>query len=892
MLALAGMVALASTGSLASANNCPADLTGDRVVGGADLGSLLAGWGQPGPTDIDGNGITDGADLGILLAAWGACPAPSPTTFVGVVILADGTPLSGAVVVTNLGGTATTGTGGDYELSLMLDGPPASVTLTAVATIDGTTYQGSAVVGKVALGDLNEVDPIVVSPQASCSGGYAWLPGLGTPGVSGLVGALTVFDDGTGPALYVGGNFTDSGGVAANRIARWDGTAWSPLGSGLNDRVHALTVFDDGTGPALYAGGWFITAGGVAANNIARWNGAEWSPLGSGVSNAVLALTVFDDGTGPALYAGGFLSFAGGVPANRIARWNGTAWSALGAGISGGGVLSELRALAVFDDGAGAALYAGGRFTAAGGVTVNGIARWNGSAWSALGAGMSGGLFELAVNTLTVFDNGTGPALYAGGDFSNAGGVAANNIARWDGTAWSPLGSGMNDRVYALTVFDDGTGPALYAGGQFSSAGGISANRIARWNGTAWSPFGSGVSGGSSAEVRALTLFDDGTGAALYAGGVFTAAGGVGASSIAGWDGTAWTPLGSGMNGMNGGVHALTIFDDGAGPALYAGGEFTTAGGVTVNRIARWDGTVWSSLGSGVNGWVGALAIFDDGGGPALYAGGSFTTAGGVAANNIARWNGTAWSHLGSGMNFGVLALTVFDDGTGPALHAGGWFTTAGGVAANNIARWNGAEWSPLGSGVSNAVLALTVFDDGAGPALYAGGWFTAAGGVAANNIARWNGTAWSHLGSGMGGPSPAVHSLTVFDDGTGPALYAGGWFTAAGGVAASRIARWDGSAWSPLGSGVVGGAEALTVFNDGTGPALYAGGAFTSQTVLRIARWDGTAWSPLGSGLNDWVYALTVFDDGTGPALYAGGQFTTAGGVGASNIAKWGCVD
>ncbi len=52
---------------------CPADLNGDGVVDGADLGELLAAWGTAGPGDLDGNGIVDGADLGELLSAWGDC---------------------------------------------------------------------------------------------------------------------------------------------------------------------------------------------------------------------------------------------------------------------------------------------------------------------------------------------------------------------------------------------------------------------------------------------------------------------------------------------------------------------------------------------------------------------------------------------------------------------------------------------------------------------------------------------------------------------------------------------------------------------------------------------------------------------------------------------------
>src|SRR5260370_30950689 len=97
----------------------------------------------------------------------------------------------------------------------------------------------------------------------------------------------------------------------------------------MNGHVKALTVFDDGTGPALYAGCSFTAAGGVAVNYIAKWDGNQWSALGGGMNHVVMALTVFDDGTGPALYAGGTFTTAGGAPANYIAKWNGTHWSAL-----------------------------------------------------------------------------------------------------------------------------------------------------------------------------------------------------------------------------------------------------------------------------------------------------------------------------------------------------------------------------------------------------------------------------------------------------------------------------------------------------------------------------------------------------------------------------------
>jgi len=293
------------------------------------------------------------------------------------------------------------------------------------------------------------------------------------------------------------------------------------------------------------------------------------------------------------------------------------------------------------------------------------------------------------VYALTVFDDGTGPALYAGGVFTTAGDIAASNIARWDGTSWSSLESGVSGSagfVGSLAVFDDGTGPALYAGGRFDTAGDVTVSNIARWDGTSWTPLGAGVNRG----VRALTVFDDGTGRALYAGGDFDTAGDVTASSIARWDGTAWSPLGSGM-GIGFGqpfVRALTVFDDGTAPALYAGGVFTTAGDVAASSIARWDGTSWSALESGVIGTVAALVVFDDGAGPALYAGGNFNSAGNVATNDIARWDGEAWHDLGIGTSGWIGAIAVHSGGMGTGLFAGGWFAFVDGVVAGNIATW------------------------------------------------------------------------------------------------------------------------------------------------------------------------------------------------------------
>lgn len=63
----------------------------------------------------------------------------------------------------------------------------------------------------------------------------------------------------------------------------------------------------------------------------------------------------------------------------------------------------------------------------------------------------------------------------------------------------------------------------------------------------------------------------------------------------------AWVPTFGERPGTSGNVSALAVFDDGTGPALYAGGGFARAGGVSANYIAKWDGQSWSALGSGMS---------------------------------------------------------------------------------------------------------------------------------------------------------------------------------------------------------------------------------------------------------------------------------------------------
>ncbi len=382
----------------------------------------------------------------------------------------------------------------------------------------------------------------------------------------------------------------------------------------------------------------------------------------------------------------------------------------------------------------------------------------------------------------------------------------AQCLQQWSGDIGIP--QGVNGDVYAMTTFDpDGAGPMtaqLIVAGSFGTASGVTVNKICRWDGVNWQPLSDGIGTNSAVSVWSLAKWDpDGPGPQLpqlIATGHFSLHG----NYIMRWDASkqTWQPLGTGMNND---VRVAMEWDpDGAGPflpQLIAGGDFTTAGGIGAAHIARWDGANWQPLISGVNNSVCALETFDpDGAGPQpaqLVAGGSFTIAGGVAASRIARFDGVTWQPFGAGMNSTVWRLSKWDAGTGPQLLAGGDFTTAGGVAANRLARFDGTTWFAFGSGFNNSVRWTDSWDpDGPGPLglrLVAGGYFTTAGGNAASTLAQWDGTNWSGFGTGLNGSY--VDALVSYDpDGAGPdypQLVAGGNFTLAAGAVANRVAVW-----------------------------------------------------------------------------------------------------
>ncbi len=683
-----------------------------------------------------------------------------------------------------------------------------------------------------------------------------WLPGEPGETIGGTVSAFTNFDpDGAGPLpslLVAGGSNLNVEGYRTQKIMGFNGQNWQPLeltnGTGS---VTALTVFSN----QLIAGGSFSSVSGVAAANIARWNGTTWSPMSSGFTGGeVRALAVFNN----ELYAAGAFTTASGLPANRIARWNGSSWVALQGGLTGGtAIVNSLLAFNGF-------LFVGGNFTTAGSVAASNLATWNGSTWASFGnpdnaVNALGSFSGVAINSNRVF---------VGGAFANIGGIAASRVAvlRFDpinGNTWSALNNTdlFSPSCTSLLVRPSGVSN-FQVNATFRYSLGFplgSRSYVSRWNGTTWAELG----------------VSDSSCLGIYNGQIV--AGGSRTPACLAYDNTNWNELGRGNPAQ---IDAIATF----------GTDVVAAVGISVKRRSSTTG-LWSQVGGTATGFVDAVLVIPN---DSIVAAGQFAALEG-ATNNIAQWDGTNWIPLGTGITSsdpnGADVNTLARMPNGDIIAAGS-FTTAGGLPALNIARWNGFAWSPVGNGIGGTVFALKVAANGD---LYAGGIFNTASGAATNNIARWDGANWRPLGTGLG--SGVVFSIEQLPD---TSIVATGRFSTAGGIPASSIARWDGSTWSALGTGLTNNAGSLNTPSGfalkslSSGEMIVAGNFQNAGGVpaSKIARWNGSTWSALNDGLGDADVAgagalgLAVLADNT---LAVCGEFDLAGTNVSANFALWG---
>ena len=485
------------------------------------------------------------------------------------------------------------------------------------------------------------------------------------------------------PALADDGSFVGSDDVSGSvDMSEW--TLVSDLAKGEPPRFEPIAE-----AAAITAGAW-SALGGYSGN------------VGGGALNSsVRAIAI----SGSNIYVGGiFTGAAGNAAASLVARWDGTNWQALpGPGGAAPFPYGEVNAIVV----AGTNVYVGGDFPSAGGdAQARDLAVWNGSTWSDV-AGATSGNPAFDGQVYAIAQNGSN--LYVGGYIINAAVFGSSNpnpgdmLLRWDGS-WHWVGQracctdtgngALQGTVLALLATPTG----VIAGGFFTDAAGdTSIDYLGEYtiDTNGWTRVGN-LTLNPGGYVRALA----GTATNLYVGGDFNDANAItSADYLVHWNGTQWSAPGgsNGISAIQDRVYAIAV----SGSNVYVGGNFLNAGGQTpqptADRLAKWNGSAWSGLGSnGVNdgalqggaeppGFVRALGLSSN----ALFAGGSFTNAAAVPEADYIAAYGT-----GSTTN-------QKPDGR---IKLG-----SGSYVGNNIYNTTGVNQTRSGSAVAGATITFTI---------------------------------------------------------------------------------------------------------------------------------------------------------------------------------------
>ena len=548
-------------------------------------------------------------------------------------------------------------------------------------------------------------------------------------------------------------------------------------------------------------------------------------------------------------------------------------------------------------------VYVGGDFDRIGLVDAANIARWDGYRWHPLGEGVNG-------EVTTIYPAQT--ALFVAGNFTAAGGEPALYVARWTENQWYRMGDeDFDGHVYAFEYHNT----TLYAGGNFTHYGATQMWHLAKWVGSEWER---AESTGPvcyvcwPSQIRALKSY----GSRLWVGGTFDSIDGTNMFNIAAWDednGYQELGTGPGIGPHSGYPTVVDCFEDQVGYILF-GGQFLTAdsddclglgssaSGETLHGITPFNpADYWvndlvdlgettlvvtdkwlrsygaATWGAAKGSMVGALCA--EALGSTLYAGGELI-ASNTHADGIAYWNGYHWFRVGAGLGYRAdfgdkgRTLTTWEGD----LFVGGENTGVRSVSYDEpdcpgTMLYDGSSLRPLSPGLAYTYDSIVYQDQ-----LYVGGEFNPGGGLA--HVARREGDAWMPLGTGIGPSAARVNALTEWNG----LLVMAGHFSSADGLVCDRLVAWDGAAFSLVDDAVFSG-DLLAVC-DYQGD-LIVGGYFNTldgAAMGRVARWDGASWDAMNGGFNGALQALGVW----GGALYAGGEFTLANGVAVNGIARW----
>jgi len=266
--------------------------------------------------------------------------------------------------------------------------------------------------------------------------------------------------------LYAGGSFTYSAGnPCPNRLARYDGEQWHPIGAdNIDGNILSVCVYND----KLYIGGEFSYVDGQYSRYIACWDGSAWEPLDWQLDWFVHEMFVYDGElyfTGP--------TYAGPVYLSELGKYDGENVTAA----SDDWFYDNIYAMEEMNG----HLWAGGRFTQVGSLMTGRLAYWDGISWAVPQEGVDNIVYALGADK-------TNDILYIGGYFTMAGSVEASLIAGYDFTTqnYFALEGGVSGNMFssvkALLSYND----KLFVGGEFWEVNNQPQSNFAIWDGQEW----------------------------------------------------------------------------------------------------------------------------------------------------------------------------------------------------------------------------------------------------------------------------------------------------------------------------------------------------------------------------------------------------------------------
>jgi hypothetical protein len=738
--------------------------------------------------------------------------------------------------------------------------------------------------------------------------------------VYGYLGSVltnnVVIQSAYGPSghLYVVGAFTTIGGTPANRVAKWNGSTWSALGSGLANSGRSVIVDSNEN---VYVGD---SAGGVY-----KWNGSAWTQLGVNTTSpsASINCMAIHPLSGELYIGGSFGQVNNSGSSNYIAKWDGSTWVSIGASSFFGNVAYSMSFNPITGD-----LYVCGMISQIGGVSINYLAKWNGSTWSAVGTGAPN-------NEPRSLDHDSAGNLYVGGLFTVIGGISVDRAAKWDGSVWTNLtgfaAASSSLPVYGLNVDQDGlvwllvsdTSNTKLIKYSTSASIEIAAGVINTFGNNLNRPVISNkLAGGRTVLAITSDNYIEVNGTTIPRTFEYSPAYSLDTSTPSGLYRKTDNGLTKGWRQVRS-AEALSVVKSSGLTATLAGGSMYLSDG-RILSTHNGSGTTAASFEIDINYTVAAGSPSD------VYLYLDLNTL----SSTIAITDSAAVVYPITSANIVTLTTTPENTDRTRYIHLASVDRTGGNLVITNSPQYvknipavevisNKAKvnrsninindvsniiagtsdprlvatdatssslylkpgssvpeaWGAMATTPLNGLIQQAAIDSLGN--LYVVGFFTAVDGVSANRIAKWNGSAWSALGTGL---DSGANSLAIDSSNN---IYVVGSFTTAGGVSVNKIAKWNGSSWSAVGSGVGANSDPQDVKIDSAGN-VYIAGYFTSVdgvSANKIAKWNGSTWSALGTGLDGNGLELAIDSSNN---VYVAGQFSTAGGVSITGLAKW----